>query len=199
MLISLRAAARATTIAAALAFSASAHAGYAFSNDNGGDGALSGAFPSFTITGSDNGVDAGFDNIASYVQTFAVASSVTFDWSYQTLDEGGGAFDPGGYVLDGVETPLSGFGGPGDGNSGQTTVAVNAGDTFGWYVESLDSEFGAGVLTVNVEAVPEPSSAGLLTVAIGALAAFAGLSRRRPWLGRVTLRNSSARSVRPAR
>ena len=198
MLIPLRAVVRATAIVAALAFSAGAHAGYAFSNDNGGDGTLSGAFPSFTITGSDNGVDAGFDDVASYVQTFAAATSVTFDWRYQTLDEGGGAFDPGGYVLDGVETPLSGFGGPGDGNSGRTTVAVNAGDTFGWYVESLDSEFGAGMLAINVEAVPEPSGAGLLAAAIGAFAAIAGLSGRRPRFTRARPRNSSARSIRPA-
>lgn len=195
MLISSRNAVRAAAIVAALAFSAGAHAGYAFSNDNGGDGTLSGAFPSFTITGSDNGVDAGFDNVASYVQTFAAAASVTFDWRYQTLDEGGGAFDPGGYVLDGVLTPLSGFGGPGDGNSGRTTVAVEAGDTFGWYVESLDSEFGAGMLAVDVEAVPEPSGAALLIAAIGVIA---GLSGRRPRFTRATRRNSSARSIRPA-
>ena len=195
MLISSRNAVRAAAIVAALAFSAGAHAGYAFSNDNGGDGTLSGAFPSFTITGSDNGVDAGFDNVASYVQTFAAAASVTFDWRYQTLDDGGGAFDPGGYVLDGVETPLSGFGGPGDGNSGRTTVAVEAGDTFGWYVESLDSEFGAGMLAVDVEAVPEPSGAALLIAAIGVIA---GLSGRRPRFTRATRRNSSARSIRPA-
>ena len=195
MLITLRTAARATAIVAALAFSAGAHAGYAFSNDNGGDGALSGAFPSFTITGSDNGVDAGFDDIASYVQTFAAAASVTFDWRYETLDEGGGAFDPGGYVLDGVLTPLSGFGGPGDGNAGRTTVAVEAGDTFGWYVESLDSEFGAGMLAVDVDAVPEPSGAALLIAAVGLIA---GLSGRRPRFTRATRRNSSARSIRPA-
>ena len=195
MLISSRNAVRAAAIVAALAFSAGAHAGYAFSNDNGGDGTLSGAFPSFTITGSDNGVDAGFDNVASYVQTFSAAASITFDWRYQTLDEGGGAFDPGGYVLDGVETPLSGFGGPGDGNSGRTTVTVEAGDTFGWYVESLDSEFGAGMLAVDVEAVPEPSGAALLIAAIGVIA---GLSGRRPRFRRATRRNSSARSIRPA-
>jgi hypothetical protein len=177
MLASLRCA----TAIAVIAFSAGANAAYTFSNDNGGDGALTGAFPSFTITGSNNGVDAGFANVASYVQTFTDAESVTFDWNYQTFDSGGGAFDPAGYVLNGELTPLSIIGDAGEGNSGRTTVAVNPGDTFGWYVASPDSEFGRGELDVVVQAavVPEPSRAALLLAALGAFAGLARRSRRR--------------------
>lgn len=174
-------AARLAAVAAFVVLSTCAHASYVFSNDNGGDGALVGAVPSFTITGPDNGVDAGFTDVAAYVQTFASAASVTFDWRYQTFDHGGALFDPGGYVLNGVLTPLSDDSDPGEVESGRTTVAVNPGDTFGWYVESFDSEFGRGELDVSVESVPvpvpEPANAPLLMAALGLLAAVARLLR----------------------
>jgi hypothetical protein len=179
MFLSFRSAARSVALAAAVVASTGAHAGYVFTNDKGGDGALTGAFPAFAISGPDNGVDAGFADVAAYVRTFAAAASITFDWRYQTFDDGGALFDPGGYVLNGVRTPLSGVSEPGEIESGRTTVAVGAGDTFGWYVESFDSEFGRGELDVSVEAVPEPAPARLMAAAGGLVAAMAWLSRQR--------------------
>lgn len=174
-------ASRAGTILALVAFSAGANAAFTFSNDNSGDGTLTAAFPSFEITGSDNGVGAGFANVASYVQTFESAETVTFDWRYLTLDSGGADFDPAGYLLNGVQTVLSLDADPESGISGRTTVAVRQGDTFGWYVASLDSEFGRGVLgvtVVDIPAVPEPSGVALVLAGIIGVG-FAATHRRK--------------------
>ena len=173
---------RAGAILALAAFSAGANAAFTFSNDNGGDGSLTGAFPSFEIAGSDNGVDAGFANVASYVQTFESAATVTFDWRYLTLDSGGADFDPAGYLLNGVQTALSLDADSESGASGRVTVAVGRGDAFGWYVASIDSEFGRGeleVTVVDIPALPEPSGAVLVLAGIVGVALAARRRRRR--------------------
>ena len=164
---------------ATAAFTSAASAAYAFANDNGGDGSLVGADPSFTILGSDNGVDDGFANTASYVQLFAAATTVSFDWRYSTADSDGGAYDPAGYVLGGVQHALSTENDFGQGTFRHATIAVASGQTFGWYVSSVDSEYGRGQLDVSVtgvSAVPEPTAAAMWCVGL-ALAGF--VARRR--------------------
>lgn len=157
-------------------WSGDAHAAYTFYNDDGANGTLSGSYPAFTITGSDDG--SGNDDTAFYVQTYASATSISFTWQYASLDSGGGAYDPAGWILDGVETQLSVDGGPGSTSSGALTVAIGAGQTFGWYVHSFDSTGGAGVLAVSVPPpVPEPRVAAMLVAAIAA--GVAAMRRRR--------------------
>jgi hypothetical protein len=159
----------------------SANAAWILGNDNGGDGRLSGAFPAFTLTGSDNGGDpaaGGFDNTTFYTQTFAAAATLTFSWQYASADTGSTAFDPAGWVLDDVETQLSVNGPAGTPSGGTGTVSVNAGDTFGFYVYSLDSLYGAGMLAINEDlppppAIPEPQDAVLLAAGLVALLALA--------------------------
>ena len=162
---------------AGLIFASPARADYAFANDNGGDGSLVGAPPRFTIFGSDNGVDDGFANVAAYTRTFATAQTVTFDWRYATFDSGGGAFDPAGYVLDGEFHALSSDADDGIGAFSSQTVAVATGQTFGWYVASIDSEFGRGELDIRLSAVDEPALA-LLWIG-GLLACLPGYRQRR--------------------
>jgi hypothetical protein len=169
---------RNTALAACLAgllFASPAHAGYVFANDNGGDGSLVGGPPDFTILGSDNGVDDGFANVASYTRTFDTAGTVSFDWRYDTFDSGGGAFDPAGYVIDGQFHALSSDADEGLGTFSHASVAVAAGQTFGWYVASIDSEFGRGELDIRLSAVDEPAAALLW------LAGWLACARARRW------------------
>lgn len=179
----LRAATLALGTCALAGLSANASAAYVFSNNSGGDGTLSGSFPAFTITGSNNGAG---DDTAFYVQTFTASENVTFTWHYASNDSGGPVNDSAGWILDDDETQLSVDGDPGLGSDGTTTVLVHAGDTFGFYVHSLDSEFGAGILAVGEDlppppppppAIPEPANAALMMAGLAAL--FAAVRRRK--------------------
>jgi hypothetical protein len=186
----IRVAASTVTAVAALAFSSVASAAYVFSNDNGGNGTFSGTDAAFSIVGATDG--ANFDpdgnpNTSFYVQTFAQSELVTFTWSYSTADSGGGLYDPAGFIHNGVETQLSVDGDPGQGSSGTWTETVLAGDTFGWYVASVDSLGGCGELDINgggggplmcvfssgggTNPVPEPENLALMAAGLLAIAA----------------------------
>jgi MYXO-CTERM domain-containing protein len=176
----LRTLALALGAAAVAGWSGSAHAAFVFYNDDGGNGSISGSYPAFTITGSDDG-SGNYDG-AFYVQTYAVAATVTFTWQYESFDTSGTVYDPAGWILNGVETQLSVNGDPGTTSSGTFSWNVKAGDTFGWYVVSEDSIGGAGVLAVNQDLppppppIPEPQEAMLMLAGLAALFAAA----RRP-------------------
>lgn len=180
---------RAATLAlgtfALAGFCGGAQAQYVFSNDAGGDGSISGTFPVFTITGSDNG--SGSDT-AFYVETSTVFETLTFTWYYTTEDSGGAVFDPAGYILNNDETQLSQNLDPGVGSNGVTTVSLKPGDVFGFYVYSQDSQFGPGILAINPSApptpppppppaIPEPRNAALMLAGLAAL--FAATRRRK--------------------
>ncbi len=181
---------RATTLAlgtlALAGLSANANA-YSFYNDSAGDGSISGTYPQFTITGSDN--NSGGD-IAYYTETVPLGqTSITFTWQYTTADSYGAVEDPGGYVLGDTLYTLSVDGeDPGTVDSGTVTLALTPGQTFGFFVDSIDSEGGAAMLAINESlpatpppppppAIPEPQNAALMMAGLAAL--FAAVRRRK--------------------
>ncbi len=177
---------RAATLAlgacALAGFSANASAQWQFSNDNGGDGTITGGYPMFTITGSDNGPR---DNTSWYLQTFATSQVVTFTWQYASLDTDSTAWDQAGFVYDNVETQLSINGPAYTNSSGTETILVEANHTFGFYVHSTDSLGGAAMFAVNEDlppppppppAIPEPQTPALMLAGLAAL--FAAARRR---------------------
>jgi hypothetical protein len=153
----------------------------------GGSVNVSGAPDTFTLTGSDTG--SGDDVVTAFSVAAQASGLVSFSFSYLTNDFFGGihnsAQDPAGYVLNGVFTQLSidDFSidpGPLQ-QSGSASFAVNAGDVFGFYVESLDSKFGEANLAISnfsgpIAAVPEPGDLALFGLG---LAGIAALRRRR--------------------
>jgi hypothetical protein len=132
----------------------------------------SGAYPSFELTGGDNG--SGEPGSTVYSDIFASDGIMTFDWSYFSTDDP--SFDSAGYILNGVETQLADT--SGEFGTG-VAVGINAGDTFGWYVDTTDNLFGPGVLTVDAAftpSVPEPITLALFGAGLSGIVA---LRRRR--------------------
>jgi hypothetical protein len=182
----LRAATLALGAFALAGLSAPASAAWTFSNDSGGDGSITGSYPAFTITGSNNGVG---DNTSFYLQSFTTSAIVTFSWQYASLDTDSTAWDQAGFIDNGDETQLSVNGPAFTPSSGSASVLVEAGHTFGFYVHSTDSLGGPALFAVNQDlvlpppppppAIPEPQAPALLLAGLVALFAAArrGASR----------------------
>lgn len=152
-------------------FSPGANAAWTFRNDAGGDGSIVGSFPAgFTITGSNNGA---LDNTSIYEQVFSASETLTFTWQYASLDPGGTVWDSAGFEVDGIESQLSVNGPAFTPSSGTGTITVDAGQTFGFYVHSIDSHGGPGMLAVNEAlappAIPEPQAPALMLAGLAAL------------------------------
>ena len=115
---------------------------------DGQGGSITGAYPDFSITGSDAG---GGNTTASYLATAPVDGTVTFSWTYDSSDRDGPSEDPAGYVVGGARTQFTDDFGA-DNQSGATSFNVTAGQTFGWYVNPLDSALGAATLHISASA-----------------------------------------------
>ena len=141
----------------------------------GGDGSVSpssGSASSITLTGNSS-PDPGFTD---YTVGVTASGTLSFDWTYSSTDLA--TFDTGGYVLNGARTDLA-LGFP-SAIAMTVSIAVNAGDIFGFYVESFDGIGDPGILTVNnfnapPAVVPVPAAAWLFGSALGLF----GLSSRR--------------------
>lgn len=150
---------------------------WVLSNDNGGDGHLGTPDPGYQyqIIGADNGVGP---NTTTFVNTAASAETLNFKWSYTTHDCCGSYWDPGGYVVNGVKTQLAGS--PSSGTdvgatyTGSLSLNLNAGDSYGFYVYSLDSVAGPGVIEFSA-GVPEPGTWALMILGV----AMIGYAARR--------------------
>jgi hypothetical protein len=106
-------------------------------------------------------------------------TSISFDWSYSTMDTGtpsspGAQWDPFGYLLNGAFIQLSDNAGAADQN-GVASFGVAIGDVFGFRANTVDGIFGAATTGVtNFSAsmpspatVPLPPSLWLMGFALG--------------------------------
>jgi len=85
-----------------------------------GPGSVSGAFPSLTINGAQDGT-------TSVSGTFSANGTLTFHWAYHD-DDSPPVYDPAGYINNGASMQLTADHGARD-QSGDVTVPVVAGQT----------------------------------------------------------------------
>ncbi len=166
------------SVSAAIIFDGTFAGVYAPANwtfTTGGNGTVNtgGAPGSILLTGSDNGNMVGA--LTAYVITTGSSGDVMFSWTYTTFDRDGSTFDPAGYIINGTLHQFTANGQPtGSTQSNWASFGVNAGDTFGFFVDSSDNLYGPGQLTISN--TPEPGSFALLG---SGMAAVWMLSRRR--------------------
>jgi hypothetical protein len=136
---------------------------------------------SVVLTGGNNGSD-----LAGTTDFFIVASasgSVQFSWSYSACDQLNICDDPGfdfaGYLLNNTFNQLAD-----SALAGSKNFTVNAGDTFGFRVGTVDNTGEPGVLTISgfsapgSTSVPEPGTAALMAAAGTAAVAGYWLTKR---------------------
>jgi hypothetical protein len=144
---------------------------FTLSNSNGGDGSVvlppSSTGNQFDLFGADNDVGA---NTTFYTAVAMSAETLSFNWNYLTFDCCGSHWDPAGYVVNGAQTQLStdSFT-QGLGSSGSFVLTLNTGDTYGFYVSSLDSVLGRGEIQVSAAPSPIPGAGFLSYITLGLL------------------------------
>jgi hypothetical protein len=140
-------------------------------SDGGVDTSMAPA--SVTLTGGDNQSGEFGETLFSIVAP--TSTTLVFSWMYSSLDFGA-QFDPAGYIINGMQTQLSpSWSLPQVGATGMSTVDLNIGDIFGFYVDTSDNLSGSASLQVTgpeVIATPEPSCLALLAVGMLALGAL---------------------------
>lgn len=119
-------------------------ANWTLSNANG-DGYVdtTGAPNSIRLVGSDNYSYS--YGMVDYTVPVECSGQISFSWNYHT-DDWSPAYDPAGYVVNGVYNQIVYDWGPND-QSGVATVSVNAGDTFGFRIITVDNILGRGAFT----------------------------------------------------
>ncbi len=135
---------------------------------NGGSGLVDLTDPAngnITLVGSDNGSGSSV-NTDWTISNIPSAASISFDWNYTLLDAEGK--DIAGYLLNGNFNQLASV--DKQFNNSYSPIAVNAGDSFGFRVRSLDDKGGLGAFTVtkfDVQPVPFEFSPTLSLLVLG--------------------------------
>ena len=130
------------------------------------------------LTGGNNG--SGLPGTTDLLTTATGTGTVAFHYTYSALDFPG--FDYAGYLVDSAFMQLADT----DGQSGDATFTVTAGQMFGFRVGTLDNSGEPGILTISNfsapsgggGAVPEPGTALILCTGLAVAAAY-GRCRRR--------------------
>jgi hypothetical protein len=122
---------------------------------------------SFVLTGGNTG--SGDPGTTDFTVSARNSGTVEFFYSYATLDPSTG-FDVAGYLLGSTRVPLA----DSSGESGFGSFLAVAGQTYGWYVSTLDNTGEPGILTVTftpaASPVPEPAGFAFTLTGIAVLA-----------------------------
>ena len=141
------------------------------SSDGGGSFDVSGAPNTARMTSSDIGNAAHHPSTVDATVVAMAESIVSFHGEYLTSDRGGPAFDTAGFLLNGIYTQLSDDFGA-NFSTDDYSFHVNAGDTFGFRMFSIDSAFGSATGSASnfeVTAVPEPETYAMFMAGLGIL------------------------------
>ncbi|HVW86731.1 MAG TPA: PEP-CTERM sorting domain-containing protein, partial [Bryobacteraceae bacterium] len=126
---------------------------------------------SFMLVGGNTG--SGLPGETDFTFTSDSSGLVVFDWLYNSLDDPG--FDGAGYLIDTMYFPFA----DADQQFGTSSFSVAAGQTYGWWVYTVDNAGEPGILNVSFDPVaqtPEPAS---IVLALSALVLIAAVRIRR--------------------
>lgn len=136
-----------------------------------GDGSvdLAGAPNTLSLTSSNNNSSGNVD----FTIAAAAGGQVSFDWSYNTMDDDS-SYDPFGYVLNNSYFSLTSYTNP-NFQTGTAQFSVTSGDVFGFRMGSTDGCCGTATATISgfsapAGAVPEPETYALMGIGSLALA-----------------------------
>lgn len=149
---------------------------------NGRDGSVdtTAAPSSITLRGNNDG---GVDTYTNYTTTATADGEVKFDWAYSSNENG--PWDSFGYILNvnGVYNQLAQLANNDSQGIGTSAFNVLSGNTFGFYVFSIDGSFGPGIATISNFSAPIPTPAPvpgpLPILGVGAAFAYSRRLRRR--------------------
>ena len=139
--------------------------------DSNGFVDTSGAPASITLHGGSSG--SGNAGDTDFTIAAAASGLLSFNWSYFSTDTG--TYDSAYFLLNGVPTFLADNGSQG---SGTFSIAVSAGNIFGFRVHTEDNLFGDGELTVSNFSAPVPEGSTLSLFALGAAGVMVLMRRR---------------------
>lgn len=175
--------------------------GSAMTPDNGLSVILSGS-------GVGSGSGGGLSGETDLTVQATMSGTVQFEWYYSSSDfsqyastipdagcglNNAGPCDDAGYILNGTDYSLADDQNFNEYQSllfGGTAVlysysfAVNAGDTFGFYVHTDDNTGGPGIFTISDFSAPDPSSVPEPSSRIVVIALIAGTVISRRWMAR---------------
>lgn len=107
---------------------------------------------------------------------------VAGNWSYITHDTRGPGADTFGYIVNGARFELFDRAGP-KSQAGMFSMLLASGDTFGWYVDSVDGLGGRAMVGITADAalspVPLPAAGFLLLGGVAGLGAAASRRKKR--------------------
>ena len=170
----------AAALLACTAAVAPAHAAWTLDNTNGGNGTLDaidpltnpfGNYP-WGMTGSDLEGDQDVETLTTITDTALADGPQTFSYLYFSVDDP--YFDPAGYFINGQQHQLSHDCGCAFFDYDTITLDLHAGDTFGFYIDSLDNAGGPAFILVapgevqpDLPAFPEPASWAMMVGGFG--------------------------------
>lgn len=141
---------------------------------------------SFALIGGND--ESGLPTLTRYSIKAPFSALLSFSWSYVTVDSGGPDMDRAGYFVGGTDFQLTRNNGFDTQNGLVSSVNLSMGQTFGFYVQSMDSSFGPATLTIGdfrvvsldgslaLTPTPEPSTVTLAAMALAI--GLTGLVRR---------------------